>query len=143
MSDAIVVVAREMEVVADPAEQRLAAVGLVAADHEYDGMDPDQAVKQRSEGKPAVRGNKDGQGNERRYDLQKPGEIVVGTECGPGQHHAKAEKQSDEAGSSGRINAFIRRRGRSMSYPMSMPPFKLRTCPVMYAASSEASQRTA
>ena len=98
MADAVVVVARQAEGVAQPAEQRHLGIGVVPADHENDRVDQNQNVHEVGEPEAWIERNQDHARDDRRQHLQDPGEVVVRLVARPCQdRHSDGEQQPVQA----------------------------------------------
>jgi len=87
----VVVVSRESEGVLRPLPERHLGVGVVAAEHQDEGVEEEEPVEERREREPRRRRDEDRRADEHRGDLEEPGEPVLRAdpgddERGEGQH---------------------------------------------------------
>ena len=83
MAQPIVVIAGQVKRVANPTEERFAGVGVVSADDEDDGVQPDADIDEPCEWKPAAGRDEENRRNDGGGDLQDPGQPVLGTRAAP------------------------------------------------------------
>ena len=97
VADAIVVIARKVRSITKPVERWHLRVGVVPSDHQYPRMQQDERVDKARERKVRPRDGKHGGRNERRRDLQPPGEAIEGPNRGPCEHHREADAPERDA----------------------------------------------
>jgi hypothetical protein len=95
VADAVVMVAGEVEVIANPVEQRHFGVSVVTADHQDDHVNCDQGVSEMGERESAVGPEEDRRADDGREDFHEPREVIVRFNCGPNEDHADRREKRD------------------------------------------------
>lgn len=93
VSDAVVVVAGEVESLAEPMEEGNFGVGVVGADAEDDGVQCNAGVAEVGEWEAAKGYREDAEGGEGRKHFEKPDEAIKGVDGGPEQYRRETGEE--------------------------------------------------
>ena len=95
VAEPVVVVAGEMERVAEPEAERDLGVGVVPAHREHQRVEEEQAVEHRGEREARRRCDQDRQRHHYRRDLEQPRQSVAGIETRERQQHQTPQHEDE------------------------------------------------
>ena len=93
MAYAIVMIPREAEYALHPEPERYLRIRVMAAEHQDQGMNEDQAIDQRRQRKAARGRKKQRRGDKDRKDFQNPRRAIGWLETGPDQQRRAGYEQ--------------------------------------------------